>query len=195
MIALIFTTLMPLPFPARAPVNPAMRHAGRRERAPHRRPRLRPAGPRPRPAHRHARGRLRRRQDARRRPWPASRPCATAASALAWATRVDDATAAAVLERWPDAVVDAEARCAFVGDAAGAGRRGPGAHRRDVRRRRRRRGGRDPRRQRRRLPARGRRRGGGRAPRARRRPRPRRRPTRSWSSPGWTARCRAWSPA
>jgi NCAIR mutase (PurE)-related protein len=36
-------------------------------------------------------------------------------SALAWATRVDDATAAAVLERWPDAVVDAEARCVFVG--------------------------------------------------------------------------------
>jgi NCAIR mutase (PurE)-related protein len=33
----------------------------------------------------------------------------------AWATRVDDATAAAVLERWPDAVVDPEARCAFVG--------------------------------------------------------------------------------
>ena len=29
--------------------------------------------------HRHARGRLRRREDARRRPWPASRPCATAA--------------------------------------------------------------------------------------------------------------------
>jgi NCAIR mutase (PurE)-related protein len=37
-------------------------------------------------------------------------------SALAWATRVDDATTAAVLERWPDAVVDAEARCVFVGD-------------------------------------------------------------------------------
>ena len=37
-------------------------------------------------------------------------------SALAWATRVDDATAAAVLERWPDAVVDTEARCVFVGD-------------------------------------------------------------------------------
>jgi NCAIR mutase (PurE)-related protein len=35
---------------------------------------------------------------------------------LAWATRVDDATAAAVLARWPDAVVDAEARCAFVGE-------------------------------------------------------------------------------
>ena len=34
---------------------------------------------------------------------------------LAWATRVDDATAAAVRERWPDAVIDAEARCAFVG--------------------------------------------------------------------------------
>ena len=37
-------------------------------------------------------------------------------SAPAWATRVDDATAAAVLERWPDAVVDAEARCVFVGE-------------------------------------------------------------------------------
>jgi pyridinium-3,5-biscarboxylic acid mononucleotide synthase len=33
----------------------------------------------------------------------------------AWATRVDEPTAAAVLERWPDAVVDPEARCAFVG--------------------------------------------------------------------------------
>lgn len=37
-------------------------------------------------------------------------------SALAWATRVDDATAAAVLERWPDAGIDTEARCVFVGD-------------------------------------------------------------------------------
>jgi pyridinium-3,5-biscarboxylic acid mononucleotide synthase len=37
------------------------------------------------------------------------------AGTLAWATRVDDATATAILERWPDAVVDAEARCAFVG--------------------------------------------------------------------------------
>jgi NCAIR mutase (PurE)-related protein len=37
-------------------------------------------------------------------------------STLAWATRVDDPTAAAVLERWPDAVVDPEARCAFVGE-------------------------------------------------------------------------------
>ena len=34
---------------------------------------------------------------------------------LAWATRVDETTATAVLERWPDAVVDAEARCVFVG--------------------------------------------------------------------------------
>jgi NCAIR mutase (PurE)-related protein len=34
---------------------------------------------------------------------------------LAWATRVDDATAAAVRERWPGAVVDEAARCAFVG--------------------------------------------------------------------------------
>lgn len=40
----------------------------------------------------------------------------------AWATRVDAATAAAVLERWPDARIDEEARCAFVGklpDAVG----------------------------------------------------------------------------
>ena len=34
---------------------------------------------------------------------------------LAFATRVDGATAAAVLERWPDGVVDDEARVAFVG--------------------------------------------------------------------------------
>ena len=34
---------------------------------------------------------------------------------LAFATRVDAATAAMVLERWPDAVVDAEARCVLVG--------------------------------------------------------------------------------
>ena len=33
----------------------------------------------------------------------------------AWATRVDDATAAAIRQRWPDAVVDTAARCAFVG--------------------------------------------------------------------------------
>src|SRR5690242_11182491 len=37
-------------------------------------------------------------------------------SALAWATRVDDATAAAISARWPEAVIDREARCAFVGD-------------------------------------------------------------------------------
>jgi hypothetical protein len=44
-------------------------------------------------------------------------------SALAWATRVDDATAAAVLERWPDAIVDADARCVFVGELpSGVGR-------------------------------------------------------------------------
>lgn len=35
---------------------------------------------------------------------------------LAWATRVDDATAAAVLDRWPRALIDTEARCAFVGE-------------------------------------------------------------------------------
>ena len=35
---------------------------------------------------------------------------------LAWATRVDDGTAAAVLDRWPDATIDVEARCAFVGE-------------------------------------------------------------------------------
>jgi pyridinium-3,5-biscarboxylic acid mononucleotide synthase len=33
----------------------------------------------------------------------------------AWATRVDDATASAIRERWPDAIVDGDARCAFVG--------------------------------------------------------------------------------
>ena len=37
-------------------------------------------------------------------------------ASLAWASRVDDDTAAAVRERWPDALVDAEARCAFVGE-------------------------------------------------------------------------------
>ena len=37
-------------------------------------------------------------------------------SALAWATRVDEATAAAIQVRWPDAVLDPEARCAFVGE-------------------------------------------------------------------------------
>jgi NCAIR mutase (PurE)-related protein len=35
---------------------------------------------------------------------------------LAWATRVDDATAAAVRHRWPDAFVDEEARSVFVGE-------------------------------------------------------------------------------
>jgi hypothetical protein len=35
---------------------------------------------------------------------------------LAWATRVDDDTAAAIRKRWPDAVVDEAARCAFVGE-------------------------------------------------------------------------------
>jgi NCAIR mutase (PurE)-related protein len=38
-----------------------------------------------------------------------------AGAPLAWATRVDDATADAVAARWPDAVLDAEARCVFVG--------------------------------------------------------------------------------
>jgi NCAIR mutase (PurE)-related protein len=37
-------------------------------------------------------------------------------SALAWATRVDDETARVIVARWPDAVVDPEARCAFVGE-------------------------------------------------------------------------------
>jgi NCAIR mutase (PurE)-related protein len=37
-------------------------------------------------------------------------------AALAWATRVDDATATAIQARWPDAVIDPEARCAFVGE-------------------------------------------------------------------------------
>ena len=34
----------------------------------------------------------------------------------AWATRVDQDTATAILERWPDAIMDAEARTAFVGE-------------------------------------------------------------------------------
>jgi NCAIR mutase (PurE)-related protein len=38
-----------------------------------------------------------------------------AGAPLAWATRVDDVTTAAVRERWPDAVVDEAARCVFVG--------------------------------------------------------------------------------
>jgi NCAIR mutase (PurE)-related protein len=37
-------------------------------------------------------------------------------AALAWATRVDVPTAAAIRDRWADAVVDEEARCAFVGE-------------------------------------------------------------------------------
>jgi hypothetical protein len=35
---------------------------------------------------------------------------------LAWATRVDEPTATAVRDRWPDAEVDPEARCVFVGE-------------------------------------------------------------------------------
>jgi NCAIR mutase (PurE)-related protein len=35
---------------------------------------------------------------------------------LAWATRVDEPTAAAVRDRWPRAVIDEAARCAFVGE-------------------------------------------------------------------------------
>ena len=94
---------MRAPVPGRARVNRAMRHAGGRDRAPHRRSRLRPTGPRPRRAHRHPRGRLRRRQDARSRRSPAWQALLDGGSPLAWATRVDDATAAAVRERWPDA--------------------------------------------------------------------------------------------
>jgi pyridinium-3,5-biscarboxylic acid mononucleotide synthase len=36
--------------------------------------------------------------------------------AFAWATRVDADTTAAILERWPDALIDLDARCAFVGE-------------------------------------------------------------------------------
>jgi NCAIR mutase (PurE)-related protein len=36
--------------------------------------------------------------------------------AFAWATRVDDATATAIRDRWPDAILDEEARVAFVGE-------------------------------------------------------------------------------
>lgn len=35
---------------------------------------------------------------------------------LGWATRVDDDTASAIRARWPEALVDDEARCAFVGE-------------------------------------------------------------------------------
>ena len=35
---------------------------------------------------------------------------------FAWATRVDEGTAGAIRQRWPDARIDAEARCAFVGE-------------------------------------------------------------------------------
>ncbi|MCU1613411.1 MAG: putative 1-(5-Phosphoribosyl)-5-amino-4-imidazole-carboxylate carboxylase [Frankiales bacterium] len=35
---------------------------------------------------------------------------------LAWATRVDADTAEAIRDRWPDAVIDRAARCAFVGE-------------------------------------------------------------------------------
>ena len=35
---------------------------------------------------------------------------------LAWATRVDAPTGAAIRERWPDATIDDESRCAFVGE-------------------------------------------------------------------------------
>jgi NCAIR mutase (PurE)-related protein len=35
---------------------------------------------------------------------------------VAWATRVDEATAAAVRDRWPDAVLDEEAHCVLVGE-------------------------------------------------------------------------------
>jgi NCAIR mutase (PurE)-related protein len=38
-----------------------------------------------------------------------------AGAELAWATRVDAATADAIRQRWPDAVLDEGARCAFVG--------------------------------------------------------------------------------
>jgi NCAIR mutase (PurE)-related protein len=38
-----------------------------------------------------------------------------AGAPLAWATRVDAVTAEAVRGRWPDAVIDEAARCAFVG--------------------------------------------------------------------------------
>jgi NCAIR mutase (PurE)-related protein len=39
-----------------------------------------------------------------------------AGAPLAWATRVDHVTAAAITERWPHALIDDEARCAFVGE-------------------------------------------------------------------------------
>ena len=193
-IALIFTTLMPLPFPARAHGQSRDAARWRREHAPHRRPRLRPAGPRPGPTHRHAGGRLRRRARPRRRPSPASRRCWTAARRSpgrpAWTTRPRRRSSSA----GPTRSSTPRPGCAFVGRAAGAGRRrrwcSPPARRT--------------------------------APSPPRSPRPwpragsaaagwttsawpactacspsrptSPRPTSSSSSPGWTARCPAWSP-
>jgi NCAIR mutase (PurE)-related protein len=43
-----------------------------------------------------------------------------AGAPLAWATRVDAATAAAIRDRWPDAMIDVAARCAFIGELPSA---------------------------------------------------------------------------
>jgi NCAIR mutase (PurE)-related protein len=111
---------MALPFPARTKINPVMRHAGGVS------------------SHRTADlGFARLDLDRARRTgtpevvYAAGKTAAQTVACLAalldggagpggqpfaWATRVDDATAAAVLERWPDAVIDEGARCAFVGE-------------------------------------------------------------------------------
>jgi NCAIR mutase (PurE)-related protein len=105
---------MALPFPADPKINPAMGHAG--SVSTHRtadlgfaRLDLDRAGRTGTPEVVYAAGKT-----------PAQTVACLAAlldggARLAWATRVDDATATAIRERWPDAVVDTDARCVFVG--------------------------------------------------------------------------------
>ena len=177
----------------RAPVNPAMRHAGAREHAPHRRPRLRPAGSRPRPAHRHPRGRVRRREDA-----GADRGLPRGAARRRLGARLGDPGGRRDRRGGARALAGRRRRrrgpCVFVGDlpapvgevlvlTAGTS---DGAVAAEV--------AATLAAQRGRLPAGGRRRGGRRAPGAGRRPRASPRPTSSSSSRAWTAPCPAWWP-
>ncbi len=96
-------------------------------------------------------------------------------ASLAFATRVDEPTAAAVLERWPEALVDADGPGGVRRRAARARGRGAGALGRHVRRPGRGGGRRDAGRPRGRLPPGRRRRCGRRAPGGRGRRRPGRR--------------------
>jgi hypothetical protein len=111
---------MPLPFPAGARVNPAMRHAGgvssnRIADLGFARLDLDRAERTGTPEVVYAAGKT-----------PAQTVACLAAllddgaasggRAFAWATRVDAATATAIVERWPDAVIDTEAGSAFVGE-------------------------------------------------------------------------------